>query len=117
MQKEDAEAHEENGLMDPILTEMVQRLVTAYTPESIYLFGSRGRAEAGDDSDYDLVVVVKSSDLPFVARCQQAYLLLCGLNAAKDVIVLTRDEFNRKKGVVASLSATVLREGKLLYAA
>jgi hypothetical protein len=44
-------------------------------------------------------------------------LLLCGLRAGKDVIVLTRDEFNRKRHVVASLPATVLREGKLLYAA
>ena len=104
-------------LRDPILGEMVRRLVDAYDPDSIYLFGSRARDKARRASDYDLMVVVRSSELPFTARCQQAYLLLCGLRAGKDVIVLTRDEFNRKRNVVASLPATVLREGKLLYAA
>ena len=102
---------------DPILVEMVRRLVDAYDPDSIYLFGSRARDEARHESDYDLMVVVRSSEMAFTARCQQAYLLLCGLRAGKDVIVLTRDEFNRKRNVVASLPATVLREGKLLYAA
>jgi uncharacterized protein len=102
---------------DPILAEMVRRLIDAYGPDRIYLFGSRAREDASGDSDYDLMVVVQSSDLAFTARCQQAYLLLCGLQAAKDVIVLTREEFNRKRNVVASLPATVLREGKLLYAA
>ena len=104
-------------LQDPVLAEMVRRLIAAYAPDHIYLFGSRARDDASPESDYDLMVVVRSSELPFTARCQQAYLLLCGLRAAKYVIVLTRDEFDRKRTVVASLPASVLREGKLLYAA
>jgi hypothetical protein len=40
-----------------------------------------------------------------------------GLGVAKDVIVLPRDEFERKATVVCSLAATVLREGELLYVA
>ncbi len=59
---------------DPILVEMVRRLVDAYDPDSIYLFGSRARDEAPRGSDYDLMVVVRSSELPFTARCQQAFL-------------------------------------------
>ena len=106
-----------NHLEDPILAEMVRRLIDAYGPDRIYLFGSRARDEATEDSDYDLMVVVRSSEMAFTARCQQAYLLLCGLRAAKDVIVLTWDEFERKRTVVASLPAAVVREGKLLYAA
>ncbi len=105
------------AIEDPVLAEMVRRLVEAYGPDKIYLFGSRARDEATDDSDYDLMVVVRVSDLSFTARCQQAYLLLGGLRAAKDVIVLTRREFDGKRRVPASLPAAVLREGKLLYAA
>jgi Integrase core domain/Nucleotidyltransferase domain len=43
---------------DPILAEIVRRLIEALQPERIYLFGSRARGEAGADSDYDLMVVV-----------------------------------------------------------
>ena len=39
---------------DPALAEVVRRLVEAYEPERIYLFGSVARGESGPDSDYDL---------------------------------------------------------------
>lgn len=102
---------------DPILAEMVRRLVLALQPETIYFFGSRARGEAGEDSDYDLLVVVGDSSLPRYRREQKAFRALCGVGAPKDVLVLTREEFERKKGVVCSLPATVLREGKIVYAA
>jgi predicted nucleotidyltransferase len=36
----------------------MRRLVEAYRPEYIYLFGSVARGDAGRDSDYDIMVVV-----------------------------------------------------------
>lgn len=100
-----------------MLAEMVRRLAAALQPETIYFFGSRARGEAGEDSDYDLLVVVGDSSLPRYQREQRAFRALCGVGAPKDVLVLTREEFERKKGVVCSLPATVLREGKIVYAA
>jgi predicted nucleotidyltransferase len=102
---------------DPVLEEMVRRVVARLRPERIYLFGSRARGDAGPDSDYDLLVVVPDSALPGYKRDQIAFRALMGLGVAKDVIVLTRDEFERKATVVCSLAATVLREGELLYVA
>ena len=37
-----------------VLTDLVRRLVEAYHPERIYLFGSKARGDAGPDSDFDL---------------------------------------------------------------
>jgi len=37
------------------LADIVERLVDAYTPERIYLFGSKARGDAGPDSDFDLL--------------------------------------------------------------
>ena len=36
---------------DRILEEMVSRLIAAFNPDHIYLYGSRARGEAGPDSD------------------------------------------------------------------
>ena len=102
---------------DPKLREMVGRLVDSFQPEAIYLFGSVARGAGGPGSDYDLLVVVKASDLPTYQRNKRAFRVLCGVGAAKDVIVLTRDQFDRKLKVASSLAATVAREGRLLYAA
>ncbi len=41
-----------------------EALVEAFDPERIYLFGSYARGDAGPDSDYDLMIIVDSSDQP-----------------------------------------------------
>jgi predicted nucleotidyltransferase len=48
----------EEDFRDPVLTEIISKLVEAYEPLNIYLFGSKARGEAGPDSDYDLMVIV-----------------------------------------------------------
>jgi uncharacterized protein len=103
--------------IDEILKEMIRRLVDALQPERIYLFGSRARGEQDSDSDYDLLLVVSSSDQPRYKREQSAFKALYCVGASKDVIVLTHDEFESKLSVPTSLPATVTREGKLVYAA
>jgi predicted nucleotidyltransferase len=90
--------------------------VEALKPERIYLFGSRARRDAGPGSDYDLLIVVKESVTPRFKLARRAFRSLCGVGASKDVVVLTSGEFDRKAAVAASLPATVLREGNLLYA-
>jgi len=98
-----------------LLAESVRRLRASLPAERIYLFGSRARDEADADSDYDFLVVVRDSPLPRYKREQQAFRALCGMGIAKDVLVFTREEFERGLTVVASLPATVAREGRLLY--
>lgn len=100
-----------------VIDTIVQRLVSALSPERIYLFGSQARGDAGPDSDYDFLVVVRTSTLPRYRRDQAAFEALLGVGVAKDVLVLTHDEFERQRTVICSLPATVEREGMLLYAA
>jgi predicted nucleotidyltransferase len=117
MLKNHESASDTKAADDPILAEIVSRLVGVFAPEQIYLFGSHARGEAGPDSDYDLLVVVRSSILPRYRRDQAAFEALRGVGVAKDVLVLTHDEFARQRTVICSLPATVEREGVLLYAA
>ena len=99
---------------DPVLRTMVGLLVDAPHPDRIYLFGSRVRGDAGPDSDYDLLAVVSESDLAPYRRDMLAFRALCGVGAAKDVVVYTREEFESRSQVVSSLPATVLREGRVV---
>jgi predicted nucleotidyltransferase len=89
--------------------------VEAYQPNRIYLFGSKAWSEYGPDSDFDLMVVV-SDDAPSThKRSRLAYEVLRGTGTAADVLVWTRSAFESRLHLVASLPATVLREGKLLH--
>jgi uncharacterized protein len=102
---------------DPVLAELVRRLVTAYQPELVFLFGSRARQEAGPESDYDLLIVVPDHFPAERKRSRLAYQSLRGTGTAADVLVWTRRTFEERLHLRASLPATVVREGTLLYAA
>ena len=100
-----------------VLTEIVSRLVNAYEPERIYLFGSHARGEEGPDSDLDLIVIVPDDALPERRRSRLAYERLWGVATAADVLVWTRSRFEERLHLASSLPATIAREGRLLYAA
>ncbi len=102
---------------DPILAEIVRRLVEVLKPERIYLFGSKARGEAGADSDYDLMVVVPHATEPGYRLAQKAHTLIWDMGTAADIPVWSRDAFDCRLHLRASLPATVVREGKLLYGA
>jgi hypothetical protein len=84
-------------------------------PVRIYLFGSRARGDAGADSDYDLMVVVRD-DMPApMRRPGIAYKALRGTGAAADILVWTQGAFQSRLSLQASLPTTVIEEGLLLY--
>ena len=102
---------------DPVLAEIVHRLVATLHPDRIYLFGSRARGDAGPDSDYDLLILVDRPSEPLYWLSQTGFRALRGIPAAVDVVVWDRETFDSRVHLKASFSATVVREGRLLHAA
>ena len=101
---------------DPALGEVLRRVVEAYHPLRVYLFGSVARGDRGPDSDYDLLLVVPNDAPTERRRSHLAYEVLWGTGTAADVVVMAEGEFESRRHVAASLPATVIREGKLLHA-
>ncbi len=102
------------ALPDDALT-IARRLGKALHPDFIYLFGSHARHEAGPDSDMDFLVVVPHSDVPRYNRSVEARKAVGDIVAPKDIVVLTRQEWDADQTVVCSLASTVLREGIRLH--
>ena len=92
------------------------RLVEFYRPIRIYLFGSVARGEDGPDSDLDFCVVVPDDTPLEKFRPGASRAALADIDTATDVIPWRQTDFDeRATWVAASLPATVLREGKVLY--
>jgi predicted nucleotidyltransferase len=102
---------------DPVLATIVARLIDKLKPERIYLFGSRARGDAGSDSDYDLLVVLSHTTEPGYRLAQKAHAVLGDMGTAADILVWSREAFDSRLHLKASLPSTVIREGNLLYAA
>lgn len=101
----------------PILREIVLHLIEAYQPERVYLFGSKARGDGGGDSDFDLMLAVSDLAPPERRRSPLAYQVLRGTATAADVLVWTRQTFDERLHLKASLPYAIVNEGKLLYAA
>jgi predicted nucleotidyltransferase len=98
------------------IDEITRRLVEDCQPVRVYLFGSEARGDAGPDSDLDFLVVVPDDAPEDVFRAGRLRQAIRGVGHAVDVIPWRRSDFEgRAAYVVASLPATVVREGRLLY--
>ena len=98
-------------LTDPYLDEIV-RVLKAYDPERLILFGSRARGEADEYSDYDLVVI-KRTDRPFLDRLRDMVPYLRQITRPVDILVYTPEEFERMEAT--GLGWVVQQEGVTWY--
>ncbi len=103
-----------NVMNDPVLEQIIERLMAEFHPRRVFLFGSRANGTAHVDSDYDLVLVVEKSDRSSLDRMEQARLALKGLRVSADVFVYTEPEFDRWKDQFSSIPETALNTGREL---
>lgn len=102
-------------LDENLLKTVTQKLVAEFQPEQVWLYGSHAWGTPHDDSDVDLLVVVPHSDETPIRRAQRAHRSLRGLRMPKDVLVETRHEVDRVKGLQTSLENVILTRGRKLY--
>jgi predicted nucleotidyltransferase len=98
-----------------LLDEVTNRLVKELHPECIWLFGSHAWGTPEEGSDLDLLVVVPESSETPVERMRRAHRCLRGLGIAKDVLVKTRQEFDRLRALPSTLDYLVFHRGRKLY--
>ena len=98
-----------------LLEKAVERLKAEFQPEEIFLFGSHAWGTPTDDSDIDLMVIVRHSDERPIRRDQRAQRCLGRLLVSADVLVRTRSEVERVQNVLGSLTRDVLRNGRKVY--
>lgn len=97
-----------------ILRAVVERLVARFAPTRIILFGSQARGAADDRSDVDLLVIcpVAGKKRDLMVAMDRA---LAGLGIARDLIVLTPEEFERDRHIPGTVARPAALEGKVLY--
>jgi hypothetical protein len=96
----------------PALSELLRRLVAAYDPERVYLFGSVARGEAGPDSDYDLMIIVADDAAPEKRQSRLAYQAMRGTGTAADVLVWPKSCFERRRQCGSVLAGDCPTGGK-----
>jgi len=100
-----------------LLDEIVRRLVETLKPERIYLFGSHAYGTPNRHSDLDFLVVVPDDAGDPDKLAVQARHALWGLLVSVDILVYHHREMDKWAPVRCSLPHTVVKKGRILYAA
>ena len=101
-------------ISDELKNNITKRLVDAFHPERIILFGSQARGTADERSDVDILVIC-----PFDGKRGRLMLkmdrALRGLRLARDIMILTPEEFERDRHIPGTIARPAWKEGKVLY--
>jgi predicted nucleotidyltransferase len=96
------------------LPRIVDRIVVAFNPVKIILFGSRARGDGRPDSDVDLLIVLDQMTNHHDAAAE-VRSVLTDLIIPTDVIVTTPQEIELRGNVIGSVLRPALAEGRVLH--
>ncbi len=97
-----------------LLTEITQKVVQAFRPKNIILFGSYAYGKPTSDSDLDLLIVMESRDRP-AERIRKVSDLFDPRPLPMDFIVLTPREVRHRLSGFDPFLEEVLEKGQMLY--
>lgn len=101
-------------LSEIVKNQIKERLLANFNPDKIILFGSQARGTADERSDIDILVISPLSEDRFLMMDKMSSLLI-KLNYAFDVIILTKEEFEKDKKYPGTIARYASKEGIILY--
>jgi predicted nucleotidyltransferase len=99
-----------------VVDRLVRQIVGLVHPLRIMLFGSAARGDMHPESDLDILVVMPEGTHRR-ETAQRLYRHVDGLGQPFDVIVATPSDLERHRDNPGLIYATILREGREIYAA
>ena len=96
------------------LKEIINKIITEFSPQKIILFGSYAYGHPTADSDIDLLIVMDTDLMPH-KRAVPVRKALKGIGIPKDIIVKTPEEFERFKDIAGTIIYPAAHRGRLLY--
>ena len=100
-----------------LIEEVKKRLIKAYNPVEVYLFGSHIWGTPDEESDLDLLIVVEHCDPEERYKAMsKGHRALFDLDISKDIIVISQKEFEEYSKNPQRIFYKIKQKGKKIYA-
>ena len=100
---------------DDALDSILRRLVAAFDPQSIWLFGSRARGSHRPDSDFDLLIVARPGGCFGSDDYEMVFEPTRGLGVGCDIVPCSAEDFEEAAQIRTTLVAQILQHGRRLH--
>jgi predicted nucleotidyltransferase len=99
-----------------VIQNMVQKLITEYSPQKLILYGSHAYGSPGPDSDIDLLIIKETSER-FIDRWVTVQRIITGLHPSIPVetLVLTPQELKARITIGDQFIKEIIENGEVLY--
>ncbi len=98
------------------LKQIVERIIVTARPQRVILFGSRGRGDADEGSDLDLMVVLPEAPDKF-GEMIRLHKAVGNVGVGVDVLVYSEEEYQRRSQVPGTVLYWARKQGRRLYEA
>jgi predicted nucleotidyltransferase len=100
----------------PIMKQIVSLITSKISPERIVLFGSYARGDNKENSDIDILILVKNlKNERLITGLLYKELLNNNISIPVDFIATDYDKYNKLKDKIGYIYKTIDREGQILY--
>jgi predicted nucleotidyltransferase len=93
---------------------ITRKIVEAFQPQKVILFGSYAYGQPTHDSDVDILIVMDSRERP-TERAAKVSRLLRPRPFPMDILVRTPEEIGRRLIIGDQFFLEIMRRGKILY--
>lgn len=103
-------------LSEQVLEKTVRLLIRAAKPSKIILFGSYARGEAGDESDFDLLLILREVQDKRAAMVKFRDVVR-PLRVPVDILVASENDVNEWGHLPGTVFYEALQDGRVVYEA
>lgn len=99
-----------------ILNSIINKIILNFNPQKIILFGSAAKEKMSENSDFDILVVMKNG-IHRRKTTQSIYKCIADIGFATDIIVVTEDDIKLYGDREETIIYHALKEGRVLFTA
>lgn len=108
-------ALDSSAIAHPAIRALRRRIVEAWDPEQVWLFGSRARSSTDTESDWDLLVVVPDEIEESAVDPVSAWRLRKHAGVRADIVPCRASDFREDRTTPNTLAFEASTRGQLLY--
>jgi predicted nucleotidyltransferase len=100
----------------PVIEQIVNLITSKVSPERIVLFGSYARGDNNENSDIDILIIIKNlKNERKITGLLYKELLTNNISIPVDFLAVDSEKYNKLKDSVGYIYKTIDKEGQILY--